>query len=141
MADAELQESNNPTLRRVRKLFENLRSLSGPLSLPTLDRVPTNSDPIFALIEARRRAYANYEKAGGAPARRPGKNQQARICIGDYASVIIPTLKTGGGCRKLMRAPVHNHETFRERGVNRSEQIVPERSRLSRRRVKIDCMC
>jgi hypothetical protein len=84
-ADAELQESNNATLRRVRKLFENLRSLSGPLSLPSLDCVPTSSDPIFAVIEARRRAYADYEKAGGAPARRPGKNQQARIRIGDYA--------------------------------------------------------
>jgi hypothetical protein len=66
-ADAELQESNNATLRRVRKLFENLRSLSGPLSLPSLDCVPTSSDPIFAVIEARRRAYADYEKAGGAP--------------------------------------------------------------------------
>jgi hypothetical protein len=63
VADAELQESNDFTLCRVRKLFENIRTLSGPLSIPNVVCLPTTSDPIYAAIEHHRSAVENFKKS------------------------------------------------------------------------------
>jgi hypothetical protein len=47
----------------VRKLFENIRTLSGPLSIPNVVCLPTTPDPIYAAIEHHKSAVENFKKA------------------------------------------------------------------------------
>jgi hypothetical protein len=63
VSDAELRDSDDFTLCRVRRLFENIRTLSGPLSIPNVVCLPTTPDPIYAAIEHHKSRVENFKKS------------------------------------------------------------------------------
>jgi hypothetical protein len=61
LAENELREGSHAEHPMLPKLFENIRSLSGPLSIPYVKLAPAEiADPIFATIDAHRKAVAEY---------------------------------------------------------------------------------
>ena len=64
IADVQLLEPGSyPSARLLRNLLANIRTLSGPLSLPSAVSASAPSDPLFAAIEAHKAAVATFLQA------------------------------------------------------------------------------
>ncbi len=59
LADPELRQGDNAEHPMLPKFFENVRVLAGPLAIPNVVP-PIKPDPIFAAIEAHRKAVVEY---------------------------------------------------------------------------------
>jgi len=58
-----IEEHDDAADRMIKTFLANVRSLAGPLpSIPIIVRTPETADPIFAVIEAHRKAAAEFEE-------------------------------------------------------------------------------